>query len=38
MIDPYINPLLLYIQLNSLYKSGDVVAVFPDWWEEVRPR
>jgi hypothetical protein len=23
---------------NSLYKSGEVVAAFPDWWEEVSPR
>jgi hypothetical protein len=23
---------------NSLYKSGEVVAAFPDWWEEVTTR
>jgi hypothetical protein len=23
---------------NALYKSGEVIAAFPDWWEEVSPR
>ncbi len=23
---------------NTLYKSGEVIAAFPDWWEEVSPR
>ncbi len=23
---------------NTLYKSGEVIAAFPDWWEEAAPR
>jgi hypothetical protein len=23
---------------NALYRSGEVKAAFPDWWQEVVPR